>query len=178
MAKDKRQPMSPEFSQLAIPILLEAENKPNGLLYSLHEIRNDSVLKGMGLTEEDFMPSYSVIVKAKGGRGGKAGHYHNTKKEIFIAENAGFIIFLADAVGYSEIIDFFSAPEDLSVGEKFAFYALYVPPGISHFVYNPKEYEQKLTVLSRMSDEEAKKDTRERSAIIGDLEEILKEIEI
>lgn len=179
MARDKRQAMSPEFSQLAVPILLDAENKPNGLLYNLHELRNNPVLRDMGLTDKDFAPSYSVIVKAKSGRGGKEGHYHITKKEIFIAENAWFIIFLADAVGTSEIIEIASAPpEDLKPGEKFSFYALYIPPGISHFVYNPEEYEQKLTVLSRMSDEEARKDTRERSAIVGNLEEVLKEIGI
>lgn len=173
-----KQLIRPKDSKLIKAINLRRFDKNNGALYNLHDLRINPEIKKFGLKKPDLFPSYVVDVNPRNKRGGRVGHYHNKKKEIFIPFGPLFL-FVSDLEENREIIDI-NPDNTYNIGDKSINYfsVIYIPTEISHLVYNPTDQIQKLLVLSQTSDIEAeiKGDIIEFDAIGGNLEKILKEI--
>ncbi len=169
--------IQPSETQLAVVVYTEGVFKKNGPLYQLDSLRQSSLTKEHGLSTRDLLPSYSVVINPKRGRGGEKGHYHQEKEEIFVLKDGELILFLSDLARNREAIHFDTrAPPKMKEGKKFSFPVIYVPTGVSHYVYNPTKNKQVLDVLSRTSHEQAKEDTHEFDAVDESLEAVLEEL--
>jgi len=164
--------ISPGESKLAKAIKLDGYAKSNGPIFDFNGLDNKKEFHKLELNRGDLQLSYSVVIDPRKGRGGKQGHYHADKKEIFVTKDSEFLLFLSDLSDKREIIYLNTrVPKNK---KRFKFPVMCISPGISHYIYNPTDHRQYLDVLSKTSDKVSQETTYEFDAVGTSIDRIVR----
>lgn len=176
----ERRIIKPEESKLAIAVQLSGHVSGNGPIFHLYELRTSPLLKIAGLKKDDLLASYAVLIASHSKRGGETGHYHRKKKELFVMLDGQLYFFLTDLKGDREIVNLDTRAESMPKGTEFKFHALYVPPDISHMIYNPADKPEIMTIYSRQSMMRTirYRDSYDLDAVGAPLDQVVKELKL
>ena len=163
--------ISPGESKLAKVMFMKGNIKSNGPIYDFSKLKVD-YFDEFRLRESDLRLASSTLINSGSGRGGKNGHYHVDRKEIFVAIDAEFLLFLSNLGDKKEIIYFNTRPPKHE--KHFRFPVLYIPEGIAHYVYNHTGQRQCLDVLSKVSEKDSEQTTYAHDAVEMSIDRVVK----
>jgi mannose-6-phosphate isomerase-like protein (cupin superfamily) len=139
-----QQPISPESSKLALAFHGKVSPNVNGPAYFLYPEKEDSHWKQF----QPFRYNYLVPIVVGGKRGGKAGHYHHHKTEVFCLLTGDVEIWLEEvSSGKREIIKMLGVDsgEVLMLG---------IPAGVAHYIRNTGKIIAQLLIFANRQSEE------------------------